>query len=115
MRLGVSLGVNSGGGVPADYALEFNGTDEYLQIALPAELVANGNFETGTNSFWSTAGTTPDWANTEVGKTGNYCLKLTKTGAVTNLYRVGLLTVGKKYKFCTSTRTTFSSFISYRR
>ena len=30
MRLGVSLGVNSGGGVPADYALEFNGTDEFL-------------------------------------------------------------------------------------
>ena len=74
LKLGLGLGVNSGNGVRADYALEFNGTDEYLQIALPDnELLASA----GVTDFYSsgsaiagwTAGDNVTWNGTETGKT----------------------------------------------
>lgn len=99
LKLDLGLGVNSGNGVPSDYALEFNGTDEYLQIALPAELITNGTFETNVTG-WSTGTTTSFAQDTESGKQGNYCAKwvyLSSSSIATPTLNSNLV-IGQKYK-----------------
>lgn len=78
------------------FAMEFNGTDEYLTRALPTNLLINGTFETGVNTDGWTVGGTAVWNDTETGKTGNYCLKLTGSAGI--ITKSGILTIGKKYK-----------------
>ena len=48
MKQVLSQSIVSGGNrsVFTDYALEFNGTDEFLTRALPQNLLTNGTFET---------------------------------------------------------------------
>ena len=81
-----------------NYALEFNGTDEYLTRALPQNLLTNGTFETGVNTDnWSTGGTVTFNA-VETGMTGNYCCKIENLSGNAWIYKASWLTGGKKYK-----------------
>ena len=62
MNIGLMTGITgSGGGAAlADYALEFNGTDEYLQITLPNnELLASA----GTADFYSSGSAIAGWVD----------------------------------------------------
>lgn len=103
LNLGFGFGVNRGAlGALPDFALEFNGTDEYLQIALPNN-IASGTVNDWTSSGsipagWSTSGIgTITWDNTETGKTGTYCLKVEYLSSTT-IIKIPGLTIGKKYK-----------------
>lgn len=103
MMLGLSTAITGSGGssaVLADYALEFNGTDEYLSIALPNnELLASAGVTDFYSSGSAIAGWSADsidWAGTTVGKTytntivGGDGLSITKT--------ISGLIIGQKYK-----------------
>ena len=99
MKQVLSQSIVSGGNrsVFTDYALEFNGTDEYLQIALPSELVTNGNFETFPS--WSSGNTILFTQDTETGKQGNYCAKwVFGNGGNLTITTGSALVVGQKYK-----------------
>lgn len=115
MSLGLDLGfgVNRGGGVQPDFALEFNGTDEYLQIALPSELITNGTFETNVLNY-SSGNTTSFAQDTEAGKQGNYCAKwIFGVGGSLTPDINSALVVGQKYKvklyYKSTTDITFQS------
>lgn len=86
---------------PTEYngqkASVLDGTSQYWSKALPTNLLTNGTFETGVNTDGWTLFGTITFNDTETGKTGNYCAKIVATG-VQGLFKVGLLTVGKKYK-----------------
>lgn len=99
MNLGLGLGTNKIGGNRNrfnQYALTYNGTDEYLTRALPVNLL------TGNANDWSSAGTLPtgwtadgvDFDSTETGKTGTYAVYIPVGQAVT----IPGFTVGRKYK-----------------
>ena len=99
MKQVLSQSIVSGGNrsVFTDYALEFNGTDEFLQIALPSELVTNGNFETFPS--WSSGNTISFAQDTETGKQGNYCAKwVFGIGGNLTIATASALVVGQKYK-----------------
>lgn len=94
--IGLSMSLVRGGGVPADFALEFNGSDEYLQIALPSD-VASFNPAT-TNGGWSITGAATINSNvtTELGSA--ICIRINTTNVSAGIIKLAFLTVGKKYK-----------------
>jgi hypothetical protein len=97
-------------------AANFNGTNQYMQIALPSEMITNGTFEAGTNTFsWiPDANFTVTYNDTEVGKTGSYCMKIVTSiaGSYYSIYKPSLLTIGKKYKLKMRYKSTCSiSFV----
>jgi len=100
LKLDLGLGVNSGNGVPSDYALEFNGTDEYLQIALPNnELLASA----GTADFYSSGSAIAGWAATGIdwaGATSGKTYTNTIVGDANEFIQktISGLVVGQKYK-----------------
>jgi len=80
-----------------NYALDLNGNNEYLYIISPQNLLSDGGFTNGTNAdSWNTTGTVL-FNDTEIGKSGNYCVKIVSSGTQ-GLYKTGFVTVGKKYK-----------------
>ena len=88
-----------------EWAIEFNGTDEYLTKASPTNILTNGTFETGSNTdSWTTAGTVL-FNDTETGKTGNYCCKITYSGGG-SIYKTTFLTASKKYKMTVRYKST---------
>jgi len=100
LKLDLGLGVNSGNGVPSDYALEFNGTDEYLQIALPNnELLASA----GTADFYSSGSAIAGWAATGIdwaGATAGKTYTNTIVGEANEFIQktISGLVIGQKYK-----------------
>ena len=99
MKQVLSQSIVSGGNrsVFTDYALEFNGTDEYLQIALPSELAvfdlsALAHGYVGAPAGWTTSSTTATVKTDVVGS--SKCLEMNGTGGLIK----SLLTSGKKYK-----------------
>ena len=100
MKQVLSQSIVSGGNrsVFTDYALEFNGTDEYLQIALPSDVasfnpatISGGNPPTGWTKYGAS---TITYETSEIGSSG--CMKMV-TASNLGILRDGL-TIGKKYK-----------------
>jgi len=120
MKQNLKQNLVTGGGkvgtILADYALEFNGTDEYLQIALP------NNIASGTANDWVSAGSKPaGWAETgtivwnvtsEIGTTSTYSVSLYRSGGPSTEITIPGLTAGKKYKLRLRYKGT-SCYISY--
>jgi hypothetical protein len=87
------------------FAMEFNGTDEYLQIALPSDLasftpstISAGSAPTG----WTKLGSpTITYETTESGSSG--CMKVVGIGGI---WKNASLTTGKKYKIALRYKST---------
>ena len=99
MKFGMGVGLKNSRNYNAGYAMQFNGTDEYLTRALPTNLL------TGTTSDFTSAGSRPTGWDSGLGVTWNQTGILGSTG--TNVIKISAnggyaiyenLTVDKKYK-----------------
>ena len=89
------------------YAIEFDGVDDYLQINLPSDVTsslfvpstaAGGNPPTHWIKYGSVGSSTISYSTVESGSSG--CLKIVFNSSDTNgIYSRFNLTAGKKYKF----------------
>lgn len=91
------------------YALEFNGTDEYLQIALPSDIAvfdlsALAHGSTSLPANWTSYQATHYISTSESGS--SKCIYWTAAGTA-QLYRSGL-TIGKKYKLAVRYKSSAS-------
>jgi hypothetical protein len=113
MRFGMGIGLKNARNYNADYALEFNGTNEYLQIALPSDLAifdlsALAHGSTSLPTGWGVLGT----ATTVISTTtpgSSKCMVVT-CPANSGIRKQALtLTSGKKYKFTVKYKQTGST------
>jgi len=113
MRLINRLNNNYAVSPQPDYALEFNGTDEYLQIALPNnELLASA----GTADFYSSGSAIAgwietgaiDWAETIEGMTYSNTINIDTESGISKT--IANLVIGQKYKLKVRYRCDSSSF-----
>lgn len=112
MKFGMGVGLKNARNYNADYALEFDGSAEYLQIALPADLavftpstISAGSAPTG----WTKNGTpTITYEVTESGSSG--CMKVVGIGGI---WKNATLTTGKKYKISLRYKSTGDLYFGY--